>query len=87
MLVYFLTLVLDPNSVFVLGVGRGDYKASGHWNHTADAKPSSSLTNSEDLGKWAHEPPFLICIYHGNNKSKDLTVLLGELNELLYLTH
>lgn len=92
MFVFFLTLVLelvlDRNSIlFVTGGGESGYKASGCRSHTADYNPSSRLTYAEDLGKGAHKPPFLICMCYVNNKSNDLTMLLGELNELLYLNH
>lgn len=88
MFVFFLTLVLDSNSIlFVTGGGESDYKASGCWSHAADSSPSSPLTNAEDLGKGTPKPPFLICMCYGDNKSTDLTVLLGELSELLYLNH
>lgn len=88
MFVFFLRLVLDRNSIlFVTGGGASGYKASGHWSHTSDSNPSSPLTNAEDLGKGVHKPPFLICMCYGDNKSNDLTVLLGELSELLYLNH
>lgn len=88
MFVFILRLVLDRNSIlFVTGCGASGYKASARWSHTADSNPSSPLTNAEDLGKGAHKPPFLICMCYGDNKSNDLTVLLGELSELLYLNH